>query len=502
MPPAEPESIFEVAKRTLVFCTAFARTADVWDYRYRTWLDAILGSELQFERILLVDDGSPTLPNWSDVAIVHENSAPPDDAGIVLYHFSDHLGRVSDFDFPGWYRSFAYAGRYAQRNGYRKVVHIESDAFLISRRIRAYLNAIRNGWIATWCPRHNFPESGIQVIAGQAMSALAEVCERPNSHFVTGNIEHQLPFTHVEKAFKGDRYSEGQFFIPRDADYSTQTPLLPRKRQLHLWWLEKPSDDWSGDIASIYMTDTGHTDLLTHKGVYYLTFLKACNDILKPRNYLEIGTDEGHSLIAFECDAVCIDPSFSISTNVLNNRERTFFFRQDSDQFFAETNLLNLLGQPIDFAFLDGLHLCESLLRDFINVERNCHRRSVIVLHDCLPLNERMSERKQRLDETEDPSIQDFWTGDIWKVLPILKKYRPDLSVLYVDCPPTGLVLCTNLDPKSDVIQLHYDEIVEEMAQLNLSELGLRAIWDLFPTLDSAMLLQNPLDFAALFATA
>jgi hypothetical protein len=96
-----------------------------------------------------------------------------------------------------------------------------------------------------------------------------------------------------------------------------------------------------------------------------------------------------------------------------------------------------------------------------------------------------MTRRKQVTDEAEDESTRWWWTGDVWRLLPILKKYRSDLRVLFVDCPPTGLVAVTNLAPQSEVLRHEYYTILDEFRCLELSSYGLDQLWALFPTLSS-----------------
>ena len=63
----------------MLFCTAFAKTKEEWNERYQRWLRAIRESTLVYDNIMIVDDGSPVLPDWTDVEIhtdeVDENSA-------------------------------------------------------------------------------------------------------------------------------------------------------------------------------------------------------------------------------------------------------------------------------------------------------------------------------------------------------------------------------------------------------------------------------------------
>ncbi|MCX7382817.1 MAG: hypothetical protein NT133_15690 [Alphaproteobacteria bacterium] len=219
--------------RTLVFCTAYAANQDIWERRYRRWLDAILASDLAADQILLVDDGSPVLPDWDDATIVDQ--AGPHEGHVVLHHFADRLGRRSLLDFPGWYRSFCHAARHAEAGGFDKIVHIESDTYLITPRVRGYVNSITEGWTALWCPRHGFAETAIQIMAGNGATAYRALADRPHSDFAGREFEIQLPFSHVERGFIGDRYGETAAPVPRDADYAVQA--LESFDDTYFWFL-------------------------------------------------------------------------------------------------------------------------------------------------------------------------------------------------------------------------------------------------------------------------
>lgn len=207
------------------------------------------------------------------------------------------------------------------------------------------------------------------------------------------------------------------------------------------------------------------------------------------RSYLEIGTAHGASLAAISCDCVCVDPQFRIDRDVIGAKRNAFFFQMTSDEFFARHDLASFLPQGVDLAFLDGMHQFEFLLRDFINTERHCRPGSIVLLHDCLPLNERMAERLPRNDPAEAMATRDYWTGDVWRLLPILARYRPDLRILALDCPPTGLVACTRLDPGSTALDDAYQAIVDEFGALELSSFGLERLWRLYPVRSSRALL-------------
>jgi hypothetical protein len=230
-----------------------------------------------------------------------------------------------------------------------------------------------------------------------------------------------------------------------------------------------------------------------HRGVAYLDFLGTLATSLAPKSYFEIGTESGLSLARFNCDAVCVDPAFRLTGDPIGQRSRTLLFRLGSDQFFAEYDLRLFFPRGVDMAFLDGMHQFEYLLRDFANTESYCRSRSLVFLHDCLPVNLRMAEREWLTNSAEDESTRLWWTGDVWRFLPVLKKYRPDLRVSFADCPPTGLVAITNLDSESTVLHEAYHTIVDEFSSIQLGSYGIDQLWSLFPTLNTRDLTENGL---------
>jgi hypothetical protein len=66
----------------------------------------------------------------------------------------------------------------------------------------------------------------------------------------------------------------------------------------------------------------------------------------------------------------------------------------------------------------------------------------------------------------------EWWAGDVWKVLAILRRYRPDLTITTFDAAPTGLVAVSNLDPESTVLAEHYTALVEEFSGQTIAERG------------------------------
>jgi hypothetical protein len=186
----------------------------------------------------------------------------------------------------------------------------------------------------------------------------------------------------------------------------------------------------------------------------YYDLLARIQRDLKPRTYVEVGVRNGESLRLCAPSAlkVGIDPAADI--RFAFEPETTSIFNTTSDAFFEEHDVRAVLGgQTIDLAFIDGMHLFEFALRDFINIERACEPDSVILIHDCLPIDAVTSARERTTS---------VWTGDVWKLVLVLKRLRPDLHIRTSDVGPSGLAIVTNLDPGSTVLHDRLDELIEE----------------------------------------
>ncbi len=217
------------------------------------------------------------------------------------------------------------------------------------------------------------------------------------------------------------------------------------------------------------LTEPGHTIAGEHRGEHYGSVLAKLSRNAAVQRYLEVGVAFGDIFSGIACrHGVAVDPEFQLKTNIAANKARVSLFQVMSDVFFANLNLRRHVGGRIDLAFLDGMHLFEFLLRDFYNTEAICRRDSIIVMHDCLPVAEPMADRDpmQAGIRGHGTPFENWWTGDVWKVIPILKRYRPDLDVMLVDAAPTGLVIVTGLDPSSRTLKTHYEAIVEEFSRL------------------------------------
>lgn len=179
-------------------------------------------------------------------------------------------------------------------------------------------------------------------------------------------------------------------------------------------------------------------------GPTYIDLLDRLHDHLKPSFYLEIGVRSGGSLSRAACDAVGIDP---------NPRPEAFkaggrIVQSTSDAFFLNRGMDSL--RTPDLCFIDGLHLFEYVLRDFMNLERSMKSDGVIVVDDAAPLDAAQAARRRRTR---------VWTGDVWKLAPCLREHRPDLRVDLLGTAPTGALVISGLDPRNETLWRKYNPI-------------------------------------------
>ena len=132
----------------------------------------------------------------------------------------------------------------------------------------------------------------------------------------------------------------------------------------------------------------------------YTQFLQGVHERLRPDTYLEVGVRDGRSLALSKARSVGVDPAFAIKVELDADLALA---RTTSDEYFARPDPLALTGgRPFDLAFLDGLHLVDVVLRDFLHAERLSTPWSVIILNDVLP--------GQAVAGSAQPGILD-WTG-------------------------------------------------------------------------------------------
>jgi len=201
-------------------------------------------------------------------------------------------------------------------------------------------------------------------------------------------------------------------------------------------------------------------------------FLRELHKLVRPATYLEIGVNDGRSLALSRVPSIAVDPAFKVTVALRCDLD---LVKATSDDFFALPDpLAHFRGRAgrattsdglegasderpevprVDLAFIDGMHLFEFALRDFMNLERHADWWSVVVFDDMLPRD---------IDEAARDRHTVEWAGDVYKMIPILQRHRPDLTVIPVNTAPTGVMVVLGSDRANDALRHHYDQIVAE----------------------------------------
>ena len=153
------------------------------------------------------------------------------------------------------------------------------------------------------------------------------------------------------------------------------------------------------------------------------------NDIAKiidAHSYLEIGVETGltfNQIKIFQKTAV--DPRFLFDYQ-RDFRTNLSFHEITSDVFFKKLAENEIKNRKFDLIFIDGLHLFEQVLKDFINSVNHINTGGVIVIDDTVPIDEFSALPSQkdcyRLRIESGRHNDGSWQGDVYELIyPCLK---------------------------------------------------------------------------------
>ena len=196
-------------------------------------------------------------------------------------------------------------------------------------------------------------------------------------------------------------------------------------------------------------------------GPDYRAVIAEIHKILKPSSYVEIGLLHGDTLLLALKETKCVgmDPDPQLKPEA---RDVGKIYKLTSDDFFAQHDLKEAIGEDhFRFAFIDGLHIWEQAFKDFINLEKYADKKSIIVIHDCLPLDRISSERVRD---------SQFWSGDVWKVAVCLREERPDLKMAMIPTFPTGLCIVAGMDATSTKLGDNFVKYEDQYSKLDYDD--------------------------------
>ena len=158
--------------------------------------------------------------------------------------------------------------------------------------------------------------------------------------------------------------------------------------------------------------------------------------------YLEIGIEYGYTFSNTHfLHKVGVDPDPKCEPNIAGSK----IFKCTSDYYFDNisnsTNCIeNLKHRDLDVfdvfdvVFIDGMHHCENVLRDFNNSINKLTKNGFIFIDDCIPLNynEQLKIPTKHFYEKGILKYGEEWTGDVWKFLyHLLKNYKDNIHFHY-----------------------------------------------------------------------
>ncbi len=197
-----------------------------------------------------------------------------------------------------------------------------------------------------------------------------------------------------------------------------------------------------------------------------LDVLEALHRMLTPVNYLQLGVERGAALrsVGLETRCVVVANGAKLDLDVVSPDElypmpsKTFFNHHDLRQLFG--------GAAVDLAFLRGPSSYEVLLEEFIELERSAGARTVVCVEGTYPVEAKSAHRRKRTEQ---------WIGDRWKLVAILKAYRPDLYIQTLPAAPSGLTLITGLDPESKALEEQFEVINRTFAPIGYDYLAVES---------------------------
>jgi hypothetical protein len=216
--------------KSFIFATSYIDNDEAYEKRYLKWIRYY--QDLSFtddKSIFLIDDGSPDefiskFKKTKHMKVIDERDDIFNDEKLEgaswldksnIFHFNKRLGINPADNTPGiygstvgWYRSFFHSVEIANKFQFDKIIHIESDAYLITEKVCTFIDALETGWTSLWCPRYSFPETSIQIICRDQFDNLEKLRQTDLSEFSTVIAEDVLPITQVTQSFIGDRYGE------------------------------------------------------------------------------------------------------------------------------------------------------------------------------------------------------------------------------------------------------------------------------------------------------
>jgi tetratricopeptide (TPR) repeat protein len=221
------------------------------------------------------------------------------------------------------------------------------------------------------------------------------------------------------------------------------------------------------EICDQSIANFATTNFQRATGTNYLKVLKKLHE-KRYDCYFEIGSRTGTSLKLSSSPSVAIDPYFQLNGDFVGQKDFCLLFQEKSDDFFDRT-FINLVGLKCELGFIDGMHLFEYALKDFINLAKISTPKSIFLFHDPMPWSFEMTNRDYKTIPKNTA-----WVGDIWKLILIFIEFGMKNYISVLTSAPSGLLAVEN--PESKLISNlseNFEEICLKWKNVKLEKFGL-----------------------------
>lgn len=202
--------------RTVITCVTWFDGKDAEGYSYadrmRKYVDYYLPlkEELGFDEFMFVDNGSSydTLSRFGcsrldSETFHHRTFGHPSIKAVVL----ENLKRYGNYDYPYVWRFVYFVKKLFDH--YDKVLIIDSDSFVLTKRLANFVRDTDTKWRSLWCPKYLMPECNLQVICNDAYNYYRNFADGDFMRYNGVDImERLLPIQKIETRFVSDRYGD------------------------------------------------------------------------------------------------------------------------------------------------------------------------------------------------------------------------------------------------------------------------------------------------------
>lgn len=203
--------------KTLLFAPLFLDEGDRYQRNIK-WLDYMFSikQHINFDEILFVDNASALLPKFKEE--IKKYNFP-----INIIECKVRFTRMTIHCYGFWYRAFARGTKYAIDHNYDKLLHLDSDVYLLNTKITDWCNKQNTGWVVPYCHVYDYPETTFQIICKDQLQNAEQWFREDFLEFYPYDLaETRIPVTIVDKTWKGDRYGEQGLQQTSDMDWYGQ----------------------------------------------------------------------------------------------------------------------------------------------------------------------------------------------------------------------------------------------------------------------------------------